>query len=97
MGWPVGSATAPIEHLLEHMPRRLRTSLLPFQRRGVEQLLGWGARGLLGDEMGLGKTRQALGCLGALHEVARLQLGLQLAREVYQLRGVRPELILRDE
>ena len=41
---------------LEGVPRVLRDALLPFQRRGVSQVLAWRGRALIADEMGLGKT-----------------------------------------
>ena len=44
---------------MARIPARIDATLLGFQRRGVEQILRWGGRGLLADEMGLGKTVQA--------------------------------------
>ena len=51
---------------MARIPARVDATLLGFQRRGVEQILRWGGRGLLADEMGLGKTVQALALISAL-------------------------------
>lgn len=38
----------------------LPAKLYPFQEQGIEQLIKWNGRALIGDDMGLGKTVQAL-------------------------------------
>ena len=51
---------------MARIPPRLSSTLLDFQRNGIQTLLRWGGRGLLADEMGLGKTIQGIATLGAL-------------------------------
>ena len=48
----------PAAHACEVVPTELIGRLMPFQREGVEFVLGMGGRAMIGDEMGLGKTVQ---------------------------------------
>ena len=45
---------------MQTIPETLRDALFPFQREGVEYVVGHNGRALIGDEMGLGKTIQAI-------------------------------------
>jgi len=55
--------------------RTLKRRLYPYQRRGVERVLGAG-RLLLADDMGLGKTTQAVAACHALFRSGRVARGL---------------------
>ena len=63
---PEAAAATPCSSpALRGVPPSLVSSMAPYQRAGVEFVLGRGGRALLADEMGLGKTLQAIGCLAA--------------------------------
>ncbi|XP_074316409.1 uncharacterized protein LOC141652718 [Silene latifolia] len=49
-----------VEELMHKLPRKLLTTLLPFQHEGLKFGLQRGGRCLIADEMGLGKTLQAI-------------------------------------
>ncbi|KAM3856911.1 SWI/SNF-related matrix-associated actin-dependent regulator of chromatin subfamily A-like protein 1 isoform 1-T2 [Vipera latastei] len=59
-------AEDPLEADLVGVDPKLVTSLLPFQREGVNFAISRGGRLLLADDMGLGKTIQAI-CIAAYY------------------------------